>query len=121
VSDPTHPPDSAHVVSVDLRLFSLTSVRKTAYRFTDRFGVDIGLDGTERAVVRLTPKPDTPDAPTVADEFRNELLDQDLRERVYVETEPFRRVLLAHALSKVPVVDAGLDTAAYEDDPALEQ
>jgi His-Xaa-Ser system protein HxsD len=114
--------EGTRAFAVDLQVFSLTAVRKTAYRFIDRFAVDVHLDGPQTAIVQLTPK--TNDAPpfSVAEaDFRNELIDQDLRERIYAETEPYRRVLLAHALSRVPILDADLEQAAYEEDPSLER
>jgi His-Xaa-Ser system protein HxsD len=87
-------------LEVDLRVFSLETIKRAAYRFTDRFATDLrtteltafctltfesrlGNDGIERAM----------------QEFRKELLDQDLRARVGEETQGVRNLILAHAFS----------------------
>jgi hypothetical protein len=49
--------------------------------------------------------------------FRNELLDQDLRESIADQTERVRNLLLAQAFSGLAPTDAAADTADYRDDP----
>ena len=38
------------------------------------------------------------------DDFKKEVLDQDLREKLKVETEPVRNLILAHAFSKTGII-----------------
>jgi hypothetical protein len=50
-------------------------------------------------------------------EFRNELLDQDLRETIAEETGRVRNLLLAQAFSGLSLTDADADAADFRDDP----
>jgi hypothetical protein len=50
-------------------------------------------------------------------DFRNEILDQDLRESIAEETAQVRNLLLVQAFSGLSVTDTVADTADYGDDP----
>jgi His-Xaa-Ser system protein HxsD len=92
--------DERRTLEVDLQVFNLDTIKRAAYRFTDRFALDlhtsaqtavctlifengVGSDRIERAI----------------QEFRKELLDQDLRARIGEETQGVRNLILAHAFS----------------------
>lgn len=93
-------PNSARL-RVDARVHSLTTVKKAAYRFLDRFTVSITQDG-EDWLCQLTFL-----SPTSAEEaqvqcraLQAEMLDQDLREIIASETEAVRNTVLAVAFSR---------------------
>jgi His-Xaa-Ser system protein HxsD len=82
-------------------VYSVDVVKKAAYRMLEHFSCDIQIDaGLIRC--RLAPRralsPD--EAETLLSEFRDEVLDQDLRRIVRDETEPARNAILAYAFSK---------------------
>jgi His-Xaa-Ser system protein HxsD len=106
-------PSDGLVLDIDLRVFRLTAVKKVAYAFGDRFCVQIESSGEERVRVVLSPKVALPSSSDVCGEFRNALIDQDLRDIVAEETEPVRNVLLAHAFSKAALIDPELETADF--------
>jgi len=89
-------------------LFSSDSLKRAAYRFVEQFSVDFVTEG-ERYVCNLTFKPNKSEdgASLLVSEFRNEVLDQDLREAIKKETEPVRNLILAHAFSKTSLVNNG--------------
>jgi His-Xaa-Ser system protein HxsD len=88
------------LLRLDLPVYGLTAILKSAYLFTDRAYLHIQRAGTEHLEVRIRPKgPDgSPDA--LAGEFLNDLLDQRLREIIGQETQQARDLILAHALTK---------------------
>jgi His-Xaa-Ser system protein HxsD len=84
-----------------LAVFSLESIKRSAYRFTDRFAVDIHVDGSVASCV-LNFDAETSEemvGRTVA-AFQKELLDQDLRAKVREETRDVRNLILAYAFSR---------------------
>ncbi len=97
--------DASDVSSVETEFsaeaFSLETVKKSAYRMLDRFSADIRAEGTVISC-RLdfrTPVSQEQARKAVMD-FRDEVLDQDLRKIVAEETAPMRNAILAYAFSR---------------------
>lgn len=92
-------------VNFDNRVFSLVAVKKAAYKYIDTVSADISLENDEvRCLLKLTsPKSDESFA-RLLDDFKKEVLDQDLREKLRIETEPVRNLILAHAFSKTGII-----------------
>lgn len=91
---------------LDLRVYRLTAVQKSAYRFAERCTAMLGaLDG-DVLPVSLLFRPGTVEreAHEVARGFYQELLDQELREKIGEETQPLRAFILAHAFSKTDLI-----------------
>lgn len=103
--------------SVDPRVYRLSAVKKAAYRLGDRCFARIEVLSEVSVQVGLTAKSEETSLPTLEGEFRNELLDQDLRESIAEETERVRNLILAQAFSGVSLTDADAETADYRDDP----
>ncbi len=91
-------------VEVDLGVYSQNAIFKATYKFTDHWYVEVTTAGTN--AVRLNFIPKDPTAPTCnpKGDFLNELLDQRLREQIGSETLAVRNLILAHALSKLDLV-----------------
>jgi His-Xaa-Ser system protein HxsD len=87
---------------IDLRAYRLTAVQKTAYRLAARCTAVLGDVSESSVAVHLTfPAPlSEAHALEVARVFFQELLDQELREQIAVETAPLRNLILAHAYSR---------------------
>jgi His-Xaa-Ser system protein HxsD len=105
------------IVSVDASVYRLSAVKKAAYRLGDRCFVQIEAPAEGRIQVRLTAKSENAPLDTLQGDFQNELLDQDLRESIALETERVRNVILAQAFSGASLTDAVADAADYRDDP----
>ncbi len=104
-------------VTVDPRVYRLSAVKKAAYRLGERCSVRIELLPEGGIQVTLTTRSEKVPLGTLEGDFRNELLDQDLRESIAEETERVRNLLLAHAFSGLSLTDTAADTADYRDDP----
>jgi His-Xaa-Ser system protein HxsD len=96
---------SGHRLSFDRSGHSLDAVQRAAYRFSDRLSCDISED-PEAIEVMVHLADDTGEPEAVLADFRNEVLDQVLRERIRAETGDVRNLVLALAFSKTGLNDA---------------
>lgn len=96
----------SHSTTFATNVFSLEVIKKAAYRFTDRASFDFRAAEGE-IVVRLdfTRPVDAVAAATLVADFRNEVLDQDLRRSISEETAPTRNAILAYAFSRTGLQD----------------
>lgn len=101
---------------IDPRVYRLSAVKKAAYRFGNRCFVSIEAGTDDGIRILLTPKNESMRGESLEGDFRNELLDQELREAIAEETERVRNLILAHAFSGLTIEESA-DTADYRDDP----
>ena len=92
-------------------LASLTSCSKLHFvvestKYINKFSTDFALQG-QSIVCSLIFTQNTPQDSIqfYIDDFRKEVLDQDLREKIKKESEPLRNLILAHAFSKTTLVE----------------
>jgi His-Xaa-Ser system protein HxsD len=98
--------DGAIALMIDVRVYRLTAVKKTAYRLADRCTAVIGALADPLVPVTLRFKPGTTEAGAreTARLFFQELLDQELREHIADETSAVRTLILAHAFSRADLI-----------------
>ncbi|HUZ34095.1 MAG TPA: His-Xaa-Ser system protein HxsD [Xanthobacteraceae bacterium] len=84
------------------QVYSVETIKKAAYRFSDVLSVDIvPRPGEIECVLQfLSGSKEEEQAERIAAAFKNEVLDQDLRSIISKETEATRNAVLAFALSK---------------------
>lgn len=84
-------------------------IAAAVHRYTDRCFVHLeGLpDGS--LLCRVVPRRTADDIRDLAGALANELLDQMLRHKLQVETEPIRRLLLAQAFSHTNILHPEVD------------
>ena len=94
------------VVTFDKMVFSLMAVKKAAYKYLRSFSVDISAQG-EQIHCQLTFSSHISDVERgwLIEDFKKEVLDQDLREILKSETEAVRNVILAHTFSKTGLIN----------------
>lgn len=93
------------LVSFDDRIISLPAVKKAAYKYINSFAVDFSLKTNEILCSLTFTAPTTEeDSSRLAEDFKKEALDQDLREQIKNETEPIRNLIFALAFSKTGIV-----------------
>ena len=94
-------PERAITVTFPADLYSLAAVKKAAYRFMDRATVDIRptREGLE-CILQVAERFSATDLEAIVEDFKAEVLDQDLRESIAAETAPMRNAILAFAFSK---------------------
>jgi His-Xaa-Ser system protein HxsD len=92
-------------LSFDLAGHTVDAVQRAAYRYSDRLSCEIAVG--ERSIdVRASILDEGADADALVAEFRNEVLDQVLRERIRNETGDVRNLILALAFSRTGLADA---------------
>jgi His-Xaa-Ser system protein HxsD len=86
----------------DPAVVSVDAIQRAAYRMSDRLSIDLrAYPDTIACTLHIAP---SADADELVAEFRNEALDQVLRERIRLETEASRNLILALAFSKTGVL-----------------
>ena len=93
--------------TIDLTQYRVISVQKAAYRFAAKCTVILGqTTGTILPVTLQFSRQTTEDAALeCARAFFQELLDQELREKIGEQTAGVRALILAHAFSRTGLVD----------------
>jgi His-Xaa-Ser system protein HxsD len=104
------------LVKVDMKIFSIDALLKTAYWYAGRCYLHLQTADGDIVEARFKPKPGV-NIDHLPEQFMNDLLDQSLQERVSRESEPFKNLILAHALSKTSLVNAELETNEPFEDP----
>ena len=96
-----------HVEILSLTTYSLNAIKKACYKFSSEFSVKLEKIDDEQIKVgfEFNPKVDNEIRADLIRQFHNELLDQDLREIVFKETEGVRNLILAHAFSKTTLIE----------------
>lgn len=94
-------------LSFDASTASVDAVQRAAYRLSDRLSCDIDLADDGAIEVTIHPAEADVDLDALLGEFRNEVLDQVLRERIRDETSDVRNLVLALAFSKTGLVEDG--------------
>ena len=91
---------------LDLRVYRLTAVQKTAYRLADRCTAVLGALNEDSLPVALTFSPNVAEreALSVGRLFFQELLDQELREKIGAETQSLRSLIIAQAFSRTDLI-----------------
>jgi len=101
--------DGLLLLLIDLKVYSLDSLLKTAYWYSNRCFLHLQHKSPDEIEIRFKLRPDVR-IPNLPEQFMNDLLDQTLREKVAKETEAFRNLIVAHALSKTCLVNSELET-----------
>jgi His-Xaa-Ser system protein HxsD len=92
-------------VSFDPAVYSLDAVKTACHRFLDRFTSDIELrDGKILCRLSFDAKVSSATADGQIENFKREVLDQDLRLKLKAETEPIRNLILAHVFSRTGLI-----------------
>jgi His-Xaa-Ser system protein HxsD len=87
---------------LDSTVYTLDAVKKAAYRFVDRFAIDIRAEhGSFVCDLTFPPGVAEADQAALVADFRKEMLDQDLRERISEQTAAVRNAILAVAFAPV--------------------
>jgi His-Xaa-Ser system protein HxsD len=93
-------------IRVDLRLFSIEAIKKACYKFSDRYFNDLHLSSESHAVIEFrVPATKSEEAfAAMKSEFMQEVIDQDLRERIAEETKVTRNLILTNAFADTKLI-----------------
>ncbi len=100
-------------IDVDLTIYPLEVVQRTAHAFSGRCFVVLERRG-RMLQVQLTPRGD--DAADLAARFNNALLDQSLRMAIAEETRAIRELLVAQAFAEADLLDRRESESDYDYD-----
>jgi His-Xaa-Ser system protein HxsD len=87
------------VITFDALVFSLDTIKRTLYRFSDKCSFDIQMKDN---VITVTFQTKTQD--DWIGKIKNEVLDQDLRDTLSKETANIRTLILANAFSNTGLI-----------------
>lgn len=92
---------------IDLKIYGLTAIKKAAYRAANRCTIVLGdVEGdTISLFFHFGAHANDAAAKESMRIFYQELLDEDLRERIRRDTDALRALILAHAFSKTDLVE----------------
>ena len=110
----------AHLaLPVDLTIYSLDAVIRAAYKLTDRCFTFLERhpDRETEVVVYIVGRSQSSDLSALAFEFRNELVDQQLRCRLEEQFKDVRTLITAQAFSEGNLIDGDADEGEYRSDP----
>jgi len=82
---------------LDETVYSLNSLMKAAYRFTDTCYFYFKRGENKNITIEFTPK-DSNSYKEIVDEFKNVILHEKIREEVFKETKNIRELLLSRAI-----------------------
>lgn len=95
----------SRALTIDLAVYSLDCIKRSAYRFTDRFALDLGVEGSNAlCTLAFDAKASEEMMDHTVANFQRELLDQDLRAAVKAETKDVRNLILSHAFSRTGLI-----------------
>lgn len=95
----------AREVRFQKSVFGIEAIKKAAYRYIDKFSVDV-IDNSDEYLLtlRFSPSKSEIAVDLLVEEFRKEVLDQDLRISIKSETEAYRNLIFAHVFSKTSLI-----------------
>ena len=86
-------------LNFDVRVFSLDTIKRALYRFSDKCSFDLQLKDNDITVKITTNANDD-----LLSKIKNEVLDQDLRDTLFKETANIRALILANAFSNTGLI-----------------
>ncbi|GEP43090.1 hypothetical protein BGE01nite_23810 [Brevifollis gellanilyticus] len=99
-------------------VYSMNNILRTAHRFSDLYFIDVqATDGTDVRILLKAKSAAGEEPSSLEGRFLNELLDGKLREIIAEESRLERDVILAHALSRHPVLLKEYEAAEAFTDP----
>ena len=115
---PWYKSDNTYLIKIDLSVYTLNAVLKTCYLFLDQcyLFVDSVEEETNQVKVYFAPISEVDDLNELIGEFSNRLLWQEVRQKVAVETQVVRELIVAQALAEANILDQTQSEADYNID-----
>ena len=89
----------------DEAVYSIEALKKASYKNIARYSVVIKKEGAQLECLFSFPAATSDkQIQEYLDDFKKEVLDQDLREKIKRETEAVRNLILSHAFSKTGLI-----------------
>jgi His-Xaa-Ser system protein HxsD len=91
-------------ISFDKNIYELITIQKAAYRSLKNMTVDISVLGSLIVCEISTTSHGYLSLEECVEDFKTEVLDQHLREKIKAETENVRNIIIASAFSRTDLV-----------------
>ena len=92
-------------IKFNSELYSAECLKKSAYKYIDKFSLSIHpKNGQYECELNFDDNFSHNAIELIVDDFKKEVLDQDLRQIIKKETEPVRNLILAHTFSKTGLI-----------------
>jgi His-Xaa-Ser system protein HxsD len=88
------------VIIFDAHVFSIETIKRALYRFSDKCSFDIQMEGNDITITLQSKFEDD-----WINKIKNEVLDQDLRDTLSQETANIRTLILANAFSNTGLIE----------------
>lgn len=89
----------------DGSVYSINAIKKAAYRKMQHFGINVAIqDGQVLCSLSFKDSLSKAQIDEYLNDFKREVLDQDLRESIKTETELVRNLILSHTFSKTGLI-----------------
>jgi len=88
------------VITFDAHVFSIDTIKRALYRYSDKSSFDIQMKDD---IITVIFKSITQD--DLVTKINNEVLDQDLRDTLFKETANIRTLILANAFSNSGLIE----------------
>jgi His-Xaa-Ser system protein HxsD len=92
-------------LTFDASSHSVDAIQRAIYKLSDRLSGDLCTNGAEHTCTLYLATEREDEVDTLLADFRNEVLDETLRERIREETREVRNLILALAFSNTGLVD----------------
>lgn len=91
-------------LSFDLCIFDLDTIKKALIKFTNTASYQLDLKDNNRVNISFTIIDPSISGEKLEHLIKNEVLDQDLRKKIALETEGVRNLILANAFSDTKLI-----------------
>ena len=96
----------SETVSFSSHVYGLDEIKRASYRFIDAMSVDIApCDDEIVCILNFVRSTNEEEAQKIVNDFKIEVLDQDLRRTIAEETKEVRNAILAYTFSKTGLQD----------------
>ncbi len=111
--------DCTAAFEVDSSLFSVPAILRACYKLTDRawFFLSRCPEAPHRIALTISTKSASTELATVVGDLTNELVDQQIRERLAEQAGPLRELLVAQAFSEGNLLEPERHATDYQSDP----
>ncbi len=108
-----------YCISVDTSLYSPQAILKTCYLFLDQCYLFVDAENSETSEVKVyfSSSDENTDLRKIIGEFSNRLIWQEVRQKVWAETQTVREIIVAQALTEGNILDRSGIEADYNADP----
>lgn len=104
-------------INLDPRIYSLETIFRSCYLFTDRCYIFISNDEASILKIYFSKKVKDCNLQNIIGEFSNELINQQVRLQIASETKIIRELIVAQAFAEADLLDRSLIEASYIEDP----